>query len=164
MYSYNLFPRPLVITGYILIFLAVAAAIYNLNSLRDSERSTSFGLSAAFFFIGLVMISFRSKIVIDESSEIVIKESGLPGITLSREKIKIPMNCTGILIKQRNKRGTGYYRLVLPVSYNFNSFDMFFISGQCFVRLINTDYNRAIKIAGFLKSNLKLGYVLEKQT
>jgi hypothetical protein len=117
--------------------------------------------SVAIAFIGLVLVSFRSKIIIDDQSDIVIKESDFLGMTLSSEKVRIPHDCDKIYIKQKNKRGTGYYRSVLPVSYSFKSYDMFFHSETGIVRLINTDCSRAIKIAEFFKSNLKLDYTLE---
>ena len=69
-----------------------------------------------------------------------------------------PLVVTG---KEKTKRGTGYYRFVLPVSYNFKSYDMFFHSETGIIRLINTDCRRAIKIAEFFKSKVKLDYTLE---
>jgi hypothetical protein len=147
-YSYNLFPKPLILAGYALIILAFVLLIVNLNSVKSEDHMNDF-------------VSFRSKIIIDDKSGIVIKESGLLGITLSNEKIKIPYNCDKIFIKQKNKTGTGYYRSVLPVSYSFKSYDMFFHSETGIVRIINTDCSRAIKIAEFFKSNMKLDYTLE---
>jgi hypothetical protein len=159
-YSYNLFPKPFVVAGYILISLAFVLVAFNIISGKGEIQSNYFVSSVALIFIGLVLISFRSKISIDGSSDIV-KESSMLGMTLSSEKVKIPRDCDKIIIKQKNKSGTGYYRLVLPVGYSFKSFDMFFHSDAGIIRLINTDYKRAIKIAEFLKSNLKLEYLLE---
>jgi hypothetical protein len=160
-YSYNLFPKPLILAGYALIILAFVLLIVNLNSVKSEDRMNDFVSSVAIAFIGLILVSFRSKIIINDKSGIVIKESGLLGITLSNEKIKIPYNCDKIFIKQKNKTGTGYYRSVLPVSYSFKSYDMFFHSETGIVRIINTDCSRAIKIAEFFKSNMKLDYTLE---
>jgi len=160
-YSYNLFPKPLILAGYALIILAFVLLILNLNSVKSEDHMNDFVSSVAIAFIGLVLVSFRSKIIIDDKSGIVIKESGLLGITLSNEKIKIPYNCDKIFIKQKNKTGTGYYRSVLPVIYSFKSYDMFFHSETGIVRIINTDCSRAIKIAEFFKSNMKLDYTLE---
>jgi hypothetical protein len=160
-YSYNLFPKPLILAGYALIILAFVLLIINLNTVKREDHMNDFVSSVAIAFIGLILVSFRSKIIIDDKSGIVIKESGLLGITLSDEKIKIPHNCDKIFIKQKNKTGTGYYRSVLPVSYKFKSFDMFFHSETGIVRIINTDCSRAIKIAEFFKSNIKLDYTLE---
>jgi hypothetical protein len=160
-YSYKLFPKPLVLTGYALIILAFVLFFVNFYSAKSESHLDDLVSSIAIIFIGLVLASFRSKIIIDDKSDIVIKESGLLGMTLSSEKVRIPHNCDRIYIKQKNKKGTGYYRSVLPVSYKFKSYDMFFHSDKGVVRLINTDYSRAIKIAGFFKSNLKLDYILE---
>jgi hypothetical protein len=160
-YSYNLFPKPLVVTGYLLLILAFVLFLINLNSGQSENLFNDFVVSLAITFVGLIMISFRSKIIIDDKSGFVLKESGLSGLTLSREKIKIPDNCDKIIIKEKTRRGTGYYRFVLPVSYNFKSYDMFFHSERGIIRLINTDCRRAIKIAEFFKTNMKLDYILE---
>ncbi len=160
-YSYNLFPRPLILAGYAIIILAFVLLIVNLSSGKKENHMDDFVSSVALVFIGLVLVSFRSKIIIDDKPGILIKESGFLGIPLSNESIKIPNNCDRIYIKQQNKKGTGYYRSVLPVNYSFKSFDIFFHSDKGVVRLINTDCSRAIKIAEFLKSNLKLDYTLE---
>jgi hypothetical protein len=160
-YSYNLFPKPLVLTGYALIILAFVLFFINLYTGKSESIQDDLVSSIAIVFIGLVLVSFRSKIIIKDKSDIVIKESDFLGITLSNEKIKIPHNCDRIYIKQKNKKGTGYYRSVLPVNYSFKSFDIFFHSDSGVVRLINTDCSRAIKIAEFLKSNLKIDYTLE---
>ncbi|MCJ7448364.1 MAG: hypothetical protein MUO72_11800 [Bacteroidales bacterium] len=161
-YSYNLFPKPFIILGYILIFLAIAAVLISLNSTKNENHFNYFTASFAMMIIGLIMISFKSKLIVDDKSSFILKESSFLSMTLSKEKIRIPHNCNRILIKQKNKRGTGYYRFILPVTYNFKSFDMFFYSETGMVRLINTDYKRAIKIAEFLKSNFELEYIFEK--
>jgi hypothetical protein len=158
-YSYNLFPKPLVMAGYAIIILAFVLLIVTLNSGKSESLLNDLVSSIAIVFIGLVLVSFRSKIIIDKPG-MVIKKSDFLGITLSNEKIKIPHACDKIFIKQTNKTGTGYYRSVLPVNYKFKSFDIFFHSDTGVVRLINTDCSRAIKIAEFLKSNLKLDYTL----
>lgn len=161
IYSYNLFPKPLVLTGYALIILAFVLFILNLYSGKSESIQNDLVSSIAIVFIGLVLVSFRSKIIIDDKPGIVCKESGFLGISFSNEKIKIPHNCDRIFIKQKNKKGTGYYRSVLPVDYSIKSFDMFFHSDSGVVRLLNTDCSRALKIAEFFKSNLKLDYTLE---
>jgi hypothetical protein len=160
-YSYNLFPKPVVLAGYALIILAFVLLIINLNTGKSESYLDDIISSVAIVFIGLVLVSFRSKVIIDVKSGIVTKESDFLGISLSNEKIKIPLNCDKIYIKEKTKTGTGFYRSVLPVSYKFKSYDMFFHSETGVVRLINTDCSRAIKIAEFFKSNLKLDYTLE---
>ena len=114
-----------------------------------------------FMIIGFIIVSFKSIILVDESSRFIIREYDLMKIPISKEKIYIPPNCDKILIKQKNKKGTGYYRFVLPVTYIFRSCDMFLSSESGIVRLINTDYSRSLKIAEFLKSCFNIEYVLE---
>ena len=143
------------------VFKIVDCFLHGIIVENDRSLCNDLVSSIAIVFIGLVLVSFRSKIIIKDKSDIVIKESDFLDITLSNEKIKIPHNCDRIYIKQKNKKGTGYYRSVLPVNYSFKSFDIFFHSDSGVVRLINTDCSRAIKIAEFLKSNLKIDYTLE---
>jgi hypothetical protein len=160
-YSYNLFPRPLVVTGYILIVISAGMAIISFASMNGKNPFNGFALSMAFAFIGLIFALFRSILIIDEKSGYVIKESKLAGMRLSGERVRIPQHCIRLIIKEKFKVGTGYYRFVLPVNYYFRSYDMFFQSEKGLVRLINTDYQRAISIAEFLKSCIKLDYALE---
>jgi hypothetical protein len=160
-YSYNLFPKPFVIFGFALILLAIAIVLTTLISIKNENQFNNFVASLTIMGIGLIMTSLKSKLIFDIKSGFVIKESSFLSMILSIEKIKIPHNCTRIIIKQKNKRGTGYYRFVIPVSYNFKSFDLFFQSETGIVRLINTDYNRAIKIAEILKDILKIDYTID---
>jgi hypothetical protein len=161
IYSYNLSPKLFVLFGYVFIILAFAILLTGLNSAKNENILTDFATSIAIIIIGLIMISFKSKLIIDDKSGFVIKESGLWGMTFSKEKIRIPKNCDRILIKQKTKKGSGYYRFVIPVAYSFKSFDMFFHSETGMARLINTDYKRAIKIGEFFKSKIGLDYTLE---
>ena len=163
-YSYHLFPMPLVILGYMLLIFAVICLMVSIFSISSENPFNGFAISFAFIFIGLIMTLFRSKIIIDNTSGCVLKESCLAGMIFSKEKIQIPGNCSGIVIKEKMKKGTGYYRFVLPVSYFFKSADMFFKTDSSMVRLINTDLKRALKIAEFLQSNLKLECIFENQS
>ena len=158
--SYDLFPKPIVITGYILILTAIAVTMLSIFPVWDVFQQENFGGLIAFMIIGIIIVSFRSHLVIDAGS--VFKESGLLGIKLSHEKIRIPQDCTGILIKLKIKKGTGYYRFVLPVSYTFKSWDLFLCTRKGLMNLINTDRERAVRIAEFLKSNLHLDYKIEE--
>ena len=79
-YSYNLFPKPIVVAGYALIILAFVLLLINLNSGKSRNLGNDILSSVAITFIGTVLVSFRSKIIIDDKSGIVIKESGLLGI------------------------------------------------------------------------------------
>ena len=161
-YSYYLFPKPFVVIGYILIFLSLAEVSRGIISMIGGNHSVYFAAPIALIFISVIVIFFKTKLIIEEGSRLIIKESCLLNMTLSREIIKVPPGCTRLLIREKTKTGTGYYRFILPVSYTFKSFDMFFSSGRGLIRLINTDYNRSVKIAEFLKSNFKLDYSFEK--
>jgi hypothetical protein len=162
-YTYHLFPKPLVITGYILIILSLTMALLSITPIKGFDYFYNPFAPFAFFIIGIIMVFFKSTLILNIKSEFVLKESSLLNILLSREKIKIPPNCNRIIIKEKKKTGTGYYRLVLPVDYVFKSYDMFFCSDSGVIRLINTDYKRAGKIAEILKEGLKLNYLIEKQ-
>jgi hypothetical protein len=162
-YTYNLFPKPLVITGYILIVLSLAMAFLSIIPIKSFDHFNNPSAPFAFIIIGIIMVFFKSTLILDNKSEFVIKESSLLNMTLSREKINIPKNCNRINVKEKNKTGTGYYRFVLPVSYVFKSYDMFFCSDSGVIRLINTDYKRALKIAEFFKEGLKINYFIEDQ-
>lgn len=157
-YSWNLFPKPLVILGYILIFLGFCEMLFAIIS--GKFKSEYFTGSAALLIIGAVMISFISSIKVGTGTTFIYKESSVLGLKLSNEKIRIPGNCDKLLIIEKQKRGTGYYRLVLPVNYTFKSSDIYFHSEKGVVRLINTDKPRALRIAEFIKLNLKIDYSL----
>jgi len=159
-YTYNLFPKPLVLLGYTLIFLSVTYILVSILILKNGDR-VIFPAPVASIIISMIIVFFKSKIIIDEDFRFVIKESNLLNMILSREKVNIPHDCNRILIKQKNKKGTGYYRFVLPVTYSFKSYDMFLCSESRVVRLINTDYSRSLKIAEFFKSNFNIEYILE---
>ena len=90
IYSYNLFPKPLVLTGYALIILAFVLFILNLYSGKSESIQNDLVSSIAIVFIGLVLVSFRSKIIIDDKSDIVFKESGFLGIIVFKRKNKDP--------------------------------------------------------------------------
>jgi hypothetical protein len=162
-YSYNLFPKPFILLGYLLILFAFVLLLISYNSTKSENHFNDFAISFTIIIIGLIMISFRSKLIIDDKLSFVLKESNFLGMTLSRDKVKIPHNCIRILIKEKTKRGTGYYRFIIPVNYHFKSYDMFFQSETSTIRLINTDYKRALKIAKFLKPGTKLEYILKNE-
>lgn len=159
-YTYNLFPKHLVVAGYILIILSI---VYILVSILLMENIDNLNVSApvAFIIIGFIIVSFKSKIIIDNNFRFIIKESILLNMTFSKERVCIPGDCNKIIIKKIIKKGTGYYRFVLPVNYSFKSYDMFLVSGSSVVRLINTDYPRSLKIAEFFKTNFSIEYILK---
>lgn len=159
-YAYNLFPKPFVIVGYTLIFISIIYILVSILIIKNGDHII-FPAPIALMFISLIFVFFKTKIIINEDFRFIIKESNLFNIILSREKVNIPHDCNRILIKQKNKKGTGYYRFVLPVTYSFKSCDIFLCSESKVVRLINTDYSRSLKIAEFIKSNFNIEYILE---
>jgi len=148
-YSYNLFPKPYVVFAYIVIFFSLVC-IFASVLITENRNHLNLAGPIVLIFIGFIIVSFKSKIIIDTDFHYVLKESDILNFVLSREKVIVPRNCNRILIVQKNKRGTGYYKFVLPLSYSFKSYDMFLCSDSDTVRLINTDYSRSLKIAGFL--------------
>jgi hypothetical protein len=159
-YSYNLFPKPFIVIAYILIFLSIVYVFVS-ALIIDNWNHLNLPGPIVLIIIGLIIVSFKSKIIIDIDFHYILKESSMLYLVLSREKVTVPPNCNRIMIKQKVKRGTGYYKFVLPVSYSFKSFDMFLCSDSELVRLINTDYSRSLSIAGFLKYHFNIEYILE---
>jgi len=159
-YSYNLFPKPFVVIAYILIFLSMAYILVNALIIENWHHLNLPG-PIVLIIIGLIIVSFKSKIIIDIDFQYILKESSMLYLVLSKEKVAVPSNCNRIFIKQKIKRGAGYYKLVLPVSYSFKSYDMFLCSDSDIVRLINTDYSRSLRIAEFFKSHFNIEYTLE---
>jgi len=150
----------MVVAGYTLILISIVYIPLSIFILKNEDHFY-FPAPVALIIIGLIIVSIKSKIIIEENLQFILKESNFLSMTLSREKINIPSGCNRILIKQKNKKGTGYYRLVLPVTYSFKSYDMFLCSQSGAVRLINTDYSRSLKIAAFFKTNFNIEYTLE---
>lgn len=159
--SYNLFPLPVLIPGYLFIMFSLASILINPGSGQMGFRTDQLASSAAFFFIGLVIITSRTRLTIPATSGYIIRDTFFLGMNFSQEKIVIPGKGTRILICGKTKKGTGYYRLVLPVTYMFRSYDMVFCGEKGMVKIMNTDYARALKVAEFLKENLKMKYSFE---
>ncbi|HLN54938.1 MAG TPA: hypothetical protein VK207_03035 [Bacteroidales bacterium] len=156
--AYNIFPLPVVILGYIFVFFSFASVLINPSSGQMEFRSDQVAGSATFLIIGLVIVSSRTRLVIPGVNGYIIKESVILWMNFSQEKIIIPGRCTRILICGKMKKGTGYYRYVLPVTYMFKSYDMVFCGELGMTKIMNTDYSRALKVAEFLKDNLKIDY------
>jgi hypothetical protein len=156
-YSYNMFPIQLIVLGYILILISFIGIYIDF----DKSLDKSIGYSIGFFFVGLIIVTFRSSIIIDSTSEYILKKSRMLGMILSKERVKIPKNCKGSVLKKKIKQGTGYYKAVIPMSYKVKSCDMFFYSDKGVVRLLNTDLKRATIIADLIKETLGLGYNIE---
>lgn len=160
-YSYNLFPGSLQILGYIFIIMAMYGFYITLSSSMNDNSYKDAGYALAFLLIGLILITFKSTILIDKDSESVYKSSHMLGLILSREKVRIPKNCKGLIVKQKTKFGRGYYNAAISMSYRLKSFDISFYSDRGFVRLIHTDEKRALKIASLIKDSLGIAYKFE---
>lgn len=156
-YTYNLFPVQLIVLGYMLIIIGIVGGIYYFNSSLDK----SFSLAIISILIGLVMVTYRTSITIDSLANVIVKNSRMFGFSLSNERVMIPKNCKGLVLKQRIKQGTGYYKTVIPMNYDVKSCDMFFYSDKGVVRLLNTDIHRAKIIADLISETLSISYSVE---
>ena len=86
---------------------------------------------------------------------------GLIGAILTSEKVKIPPLTSQVLIKQKSKEGRGYIQGAVGFGYKIKSCDVYFDSNRRMIRIINTDYKRAIKIAELLKETLSIDYLIK---
>src|ERR1035437_6849764 len=62
-YSYNLFPKPFVVLGYLLILYAFALVLMNLTLMKSENHFNDFATSFAIKFIGLIIILFKSFLI-----------------------------------------------------------------------------------------------------
>ncbi len=83
------------------------------------------------------------------------------GFKLSREEVKIPASTSQVMIKQKSKEGRGYIQGAVGFGYKIKSCDVYFESNNRMIRIINTDYKRAIKIAELLKETLSIDYLIK---
>ena len=65
------------------------------------------------------------------------------------------------MIKQKIKEGRGYIQAAVGFGYKIKSCDVYFDSNPRMIRIISTEYKRAIKIAELLKETLNLNYVIK---
>jgi len=160
-YTYNLFSPGLIATGY--LFIGIAVTLLCLALFTSASEEPYGYLSIAFMLtgIGLIIVSTSSTITVVEEPMEVLLESRMFGMVTSNKRVKIPTGCKGLLIKITTKRSVSRFNAVLPVTSTFKSFDMFFYTDTRVVRLINTDYDRAIEIAIFIKEQLGIDYVVK---
>jgi len=161
-YSYKLFPKPLLALGYFLMVFAIVTLFLSFDTNLSDDIFKRIGFLLGFMLTGLIIVSFKATISIDTDSQNIFKEYRMIGMKLSKDKVHIPVDCKGLMIKQKLKQGTGYYKAVIEMNYDVKSSDMFFYSDRGFVRLINTDHARALKIAEFIKENLRIEYYIQK--
>jgi len=154
-YTYNLFPLVLILIGFLLICLSVYSAIFAIDYSELEESAGQIVGAIGFLAIGLFLITFRSRISVDEKKLLIVKEYRVFGGKLSQEIIRIPEKAYEIIIVPKKKRARGYVNAVVPFGYNLNSHDVYFALANSRVPIIKTDRKRAIKIVEFIKSSIQ---------
>lgn len=160
-YSYFLFPPVLIVIGIILIGLGIYFFLFTIDYSALSENYEVLVGPAGFAFFGLILTTFRTRFSIDSASNQILKEFKVFGLLLSKDQIRIPLQASQVVIKQTTKSGKGYMQGVVKFGYRIKSCDVYFESDKGLVRILNTDYERALKIAGFIKDQLGLDYYLQ---
>ena len=153
-YSYFLFPPVLFVIGIILIGLGIYLFLFSIDYTALNENYETLIGPAGFMLFGLILTTFRSRFTIDSASHLILKEFTVFGLLLSRDQIRIPVKTRQVIIKESTKSGRGYMQGVVKFGYRIKSCDVFFESDKGLVRILNTDYERALKIAGFIKEEL----------
>lgn len=160
-YSYFLFPVILLVIGFLGLGFSVYSLIFNVDYSNLTEEYQSLVGALGFGLIGAILVTFRGKLSIDTVRMQIVKEYRVFGFKLSREEVKIPQQTNQILVKQKMKEGRGYIQAAIGFGYKIKSCDVYFDSNSRLIRIINTDYKRAIKIAELIKETLNLNYVIE---
>ena len=157
-YSYFLFPPFLFVIGVILVGLGIYFFLFTIDYSVLSENYEVLIGPAGFALFGLILTTFRTRFSIDSSSNQIFKEFRVFGLLLSKDQIRIPLKAKQVIIKQSTKSGKGSMQGVVKFGYRIKSCDVYFESDKGLVRILNTDYERALKIAGFIKDQLGLEY------
>jgi len=160
-FSYFLFPPVFIVIGIILIGISLYSFFFAIDySALQDNYETLIG-PAGFFLFGLILTTFRTRFSIDRTSNQIFKEFKVFGLILSKDTIRIPSQASQVVIKQTTKSGSGYMHGVVKFGYRIKSCDVYFESERGLVRILNTDYDRALEIAGFIKDQLGLDYSLQ---
>ncbi len=146
-------------------FLGIGFSLYSLIFIVDysnltEEYHTLVG-ALGFGLIGAILTTFKGRFSIDAVRMQIVKEYRVFGFKLSSEKVKIPPLTSQVLIKQKSKEGRGYIQGAVGFGYKIKSCDVYFDSNRRVIRIINTDYKRAIKIAELLKETLSIDYLIK---
>jgi len=157
-YSYFLFPPVLFVIGIILVGLGIYFFLFTIDYSVLSENYEVLIGPAGFALFGLILVTFRTRFSIDSASSHIFKEFRVFGLLLSKDQIRIPLKASRVIIKQSTKSGKGYMHGVVKFGYRIKSCDVYFETDKGLVRILNTDYERALKIAGFIKDHLGLEY------
>ncbi len=81
------------------------------------------------------------------------------GCNVTNKMTQIPANCK-IYMRRKSITGKAYYRAAVGMPYHMDACDMYFLTDKRrLIRLINTDYKQAIKIAEFFKNSLDMEYI-----
>ena len=142
--------------------VSVYSAIFSVDYAALEETSGSIIGTLGFLGIGLLLVTFKSRFIIDEKRLSIIKEYRVFGGSLSADKIEIPKNANEILIVPKKKRGEGYVNAVVPFGYALSSYDVYFSVNNKLIQIIKTDRKRAIIIAALIRSVTKLEYSIKE--
>ena len=158
--SYFLFPPFLLVIGVILIGISIYSFLSGIDySILREDYGPLVG-AAGFAMFGLMLTTFRTRFTIDTASPKIVKEYRVFGLLLSKDQIRIPKQAKQVIIMQKTKTGKRYVQAVVGFGYRLKSYDIFFESDKGLVRIMNTDYERSMKIAGFIKEELGIDYIL----
>ena len=158
--SYFLFPPFLLVIGVILIGISIYSFLSGIDYSTLSEDYGPLVGAAGFAMFGLMLTTFRTRFTIDTASLKIVKEYRVFGLLLSKDQIRIPKQAKQVIIMQKTKTGKRYIQAVVGFGYRLKSYDIFFDSDKGLVRIMNTDHERALKIAGFIKEQLSIDYIL----
>ena len=159
--SYFLFPPFLLVIGVILIGISMYSFLSGIDySILREDYGPLVG-AAGFAMFGLMLTTFRTRFTIDTASRKIVKEYRVFGLLLSKDQIRIPKQAKQVIIMQKTKTGKRYVQAVVGFGYRLKSYDIFFDSEKGLVRIMNTDYERSLKIAGFIKEELGIDYILQ---
>jgi hypothetical protein len=160
-YSYFLFPVFFIVIGILGIGFSLYSLIFIVDFSNLTEEYHSLVGALGFGLIGGIFITFKGRFSIDLVKMQIVKEYRMFGFKLSREEVKIPPSTSQVMIKQKSKEGRGYIQGAVGFGYKIKSCDVYFESNNRMIRIINTDYKRAIKIAELLKETLSIDYLIK---
>ena len=160
-YSYFLFPVFLIVIGFVGIGYSVYSLIFLVDYSNLTEEYHTLVGALGFGLIGAILTTFKGRLSVDTVRMLIVKEYQVLGFKLSREEVKIPQQTKQILIKQKIKEGRGYIQAAVGFGYKIKSCDVYFDANPRMIRIISTEYKRAIKIAELLQETLNLNYVIK---
>ncbi len=160
-YSYSLFPVFFIVIGALGIGFFLYSLIFIVDYSNLTEEYHSLVGALGFGLIGAILTTFKGRFSIDPVKMQIVKEYRVFGFKLSNDIVKIPLSTSQVLIKQRLKEGRGYIQAAVGFGYKIKSCDVYFDSNRRMIRIINTEYKRAVKIAELLKETLGIDYLIK---